>query len=230
VAADGEGRAKGADADMETEGAGAGASDPDDGDDDAGGKNTSWTNAQPLVQTGMAAALALLNQTGELRDRDANKAKQVGRAKDARLDVGRVVERGDAAEKFGSITLEYRDKEGNELTPKEAFRQLSYKFHGQEPGRKKKESRLKAMEERKKAEQMATGSTKLGTVTALEQQQERAKTAYVVLSGSQVAQQAQQNAPDSHGQSQGAFGGPKKRGHGQGEKEHQRKGNKKLAF
>jgi hypothetical protein len=45
-----------------------------------------------------------------------------------------------------------------------------------------------------------------------------------------VAQQAQQNAPDSHGQSQGAFGGPKKRGHGQGEKEHQRKGNKKLAF
>ena len=34
--------------------------------------------------------------------------------------------------------LEHRDKNGKLLTPKEAFRQLSYQFHGKTPGKKNK--------------------------------------------------------------------------------------------
>lgn len=34
--------------------------------------------------------------------------------------------------------IEHRDKDGKLLTPKEAFRQLSYQFHGMTPGRKNK--------------------------------------------------------------------------------------------
>ncbi|RYY78598.1 hypothetical protein EON63_17675 [archaeon] len=43
----------------------------------------------------------------------------------------------------GGVQIEYYDDHGRKLTQKEAFRQLSYKFHGHQPGRKKREKRLK---------------------------------------------------------------------------------------
>ena len=36
------------------------------------------------------------------------------------------------------FVIEYRDKDGRLLTNKEAFRQLSYQFHGKTPGQKNK--------------------------------------------------------------------------------------------
>lgn len=42
------------------------------------------------------------------------------------------------------ITLSYRDTNGTELTPKEAFRHLSHRFHGKQPGKKKQAKRAAA--------------------------------------------------------------------------------------
>lgn len=42
------------------------------------------------------------------------------------------------------IVLKYTDEFGNELTPKEAYKELSRKFHGTKPGKKRIEKMLKA--------------------------------------------------------------------------------------
>merc|ERR1712039_884003 len=46
----------------------------------------------------------------------------------------------------GDIKLEYRDDYGRVQTPKEAFRAISWKFHGKMPGRKNLERRLSRLE------------------------------------------------------------------------------------
>lgn len=45
------------------------------------------------------------------------------------------------------VKLEYVDDSGRNLTPKEAFRQLSHRFHGKGSGKKKTEKRMKKLEE-----------------------------------------------------------------------------------
>jgi hypothetical protein len=116
------------------------ASDPETGSDDGSGEGDDvgddqlgFVHRQPLVAQGMAATLALLKGSGELRKAD----QLAGRAKDSR--------QYDPSSTDLGIKLEYRDEFGRKLTQKEAFRQLSYKFHGYGPSQKKKEKRLKVM-------------------------------------------------------------------------------------
>lgn len=45
------------------------------------------------------------------------------------------------------IRLEYVDESGRMLNPKEAFRQLSHRFHGKGSGKRKTEKRQKKVEE-----------------------------------------------------------------------------------
>ena len=100
-------------------------------DDDKDEAEDEGFGAQPVVARGMAATLALLKGTGDL----TKKKDLAGRAKDARAQDPSAVD-------FG-VKLEYRDEFGRKMTQKEAFRQLSYRFHGIEPGVKKKAKRLK---------------------------------------------------------------------------------------
>jgi SART-1 family len=122
---------------------------------------------------GTAHALARLRNLGEL----GQPREQVGRARDDRLEVPNV---GAGRQ----IQLHYTDDHGRALTPHESFRRLSYKFHGQGPGKNKKEARLrsqlKAMEMRNKS---ATGDTPLASVAALKDETKKTGTAHVVLSG-----------------------------------------------
>ena len=46
-----------------------------------------------------------------------------------------------------NVKLEYVDDSGRVMTPKEAFRFLSHKFHGKGSGKKKTEKRQKKVEE-----------------------------------------------------------------------------------
>ena len=48
------------------------------------------------------------------------------------------------------------------MTPKEAFRDLCHKFHGIEPGKAKKEKRLRMYQEEVKAKKMSEEKSKLG--------------------------------------------------------------------
>lgn len=108
-----------------------------DSDGDAGSEHEedldNGFGEKPIAVRGLAATLALLKGSGDLN----KKEELAGRVKDAReYDPSAPV--GD-----GGVKIEYRDKEGHKLTQKEAFRQLSYRFHGIEPSRKKKEKTLK---------------------------------------------------------------------------------------
>lgn len=80
------------------------------------------------------------------------------------------------------INLEYVDEFGNQLTPKEAFRQLSHKFHGKSSGKAKTEKRLKKLEEERKLKAMSSIDTPLNMATALQERQKASGSAHVVLS------------------------------------------------
>ena len=116
------------------------------------------TTAVPKIGRGVGGLLQLLQQSGELQQRTNNKKKEEmrGRAKDKRtyedyepLDLSKVVriDERNATEKdkeFSSreVKLEYRDEHGRLLTRKEAFRDLSYQFHGYGSGKRKQEKKL----------------------------------------------------------------------------------------
>lgn len=82
----------------------------------------------------------------------------------------------------GDIKLEYRDDFGRVQTPKEAFRAISWKFHGKVPGRKNMERRLLRLENEMKLKTMNPVES-LPTLRALRHVQHADAKPYMVLSG-----------------------------------------------
>lgn len=101
-------------------------------------KQPSETNGM----TGLAETLKRLRQTGVLN----RKPTQMGRARDKRYD-----DSDDDSTDDGKphVKLAYVDEFGNKLTPKEAYRLLSHKFHGNAPRQNKREKRLQKVLEAK---------------------------------------------------------------------------------
>jgi U4/U6.U5 tri-snRNP-associated protein 1 len=132
-----------------------------------------FPNTQPVLSKGLGATLDLLRATGELKKTN----RLAGRAKDDRANDPSNEERG--------ITIEYRDEFGRKLTQKEAFRQLSYKFHGYGPGKKKADKRLQQVKEErkvvKKRAKVLEGDT--GTLKNLTKTQEATGKAHLVIQG-----------------------------------------------
>uniref|UniRef100_A0A2M4AHJ6 Putative u4/u6.u5 snrnp associated protein n=1 Tax=Anopheles triannulatus TaxID=58253 RepID=A0A2M4AHJ6_9DIPT len=83
-----------------------------------------------------------------------------------------------------NVKLEYIDDSGHLLTPKEAFRYLSHKFHGKGPGKNKVEKRLKKSEQEGLMKKMSSTDTPLGTLNMLQAKQKETQSPYIVLSGS----------------------------------------------
>jgi len=80
------------------------------------------------------------------------------------------------------VNIVYYDEFGRELTPKEAWKALSHKFHGKGSGRMKTEKRLKKIAEERKQAAMASGDTPLSMNQAFQKRQEKAGQAHFVLS------------------------------------------------
>jgi U4/U6.U5 tri-snRNP-associated protein 1 len=80
------------------------------------------------------------------------------------------------------VNIVYHDEFGRELTPKEAWKALSHKFHGKGSGRMKTEKRLKKIAEERKQEAMVSGDTPLSMNQAFQKRQEKAGQAHFVLS------------------------------------------------
>ncbi|KAG8212990.1 SART-1 protein [Butyriboletus roseoflavus] len=80
------------------------------------------------------------------------------------------------------INIVYYDEFGRTLTPKEAWKALSHKFHGKGSGKMKTEKRLKKIAEEKKKEAMASGDTPLSMNRAFQIRQEKTGQAHFVLS------------------------------------------------
>lgn len=127
---------------------------------------------EPDVASGVAAALQLAMSKGYIEKEDNNRPsnsrfahlqaqnysiddKQHGEDdKYARRGGGNsdrfMGPTSDFREKPGyrpNVKLEYIDDNNQKLTPKEAFRYLSHKFHGKGPGKNKIEKRLKKLEQ-----------------------------------------------------------------------------------
>lgn len=83
-----------------------------------------------------------------------------------------------------------------EMTPKEAWRSLSHKFHGKTSGRMKTEKRLKKIAEERNQLKMNSGDTPTGMTSAFARRQEKTGEAHMVLSvGNKGSVQQGQSKP-----------------------------------
>ncbi|XP_042503199.1 SART-1 family protein DOT2-like [Macadamia integrifolia] len=128
------------------------------------------------VGKGLSGALKLLKERGTLketvdlggRNMDKKKSKLVG------------IYDNDGHKE---IRIERTDEFGRIMTPKEAFRMISHKFHGKGPGKTKQEKRMKQFQEELKLKQMKNSDTPSLSVERMREAQSRLKTPYLVLSG-----------------------------------------------
>ena len=67
------------------------------------------------------------------------------------------------------------------MTPKEAWKELSHKFHGKGSGTNKREKLLKKIEDERKREAMSSGDTPLSATAAFQARQERIGSATMVI-------------------------------------------------
>jgi U4/U6.U5 tri-snRNP-associated protein 1 len=148
------------------------------------------------IGKGLGGVLNMLRQTGELSRKNAGREELRGRAKDERtyedyeaLDLSKVVriDERNANPKdreFASreIKLEYRDEHGRLLTRKEAFREMSYQFHGYGSGKRKSEKKMKQIAREQAEQRVASkqGSADGGMLGALKTTQKATGKAYVV--------------------------------------------------
>ncbi|KFD53073.1 hypothetical protein M514_05987 [Trichuris suis] len=92
----------------------------------------------------------------------------------------------DFKEKRGyqpEVKLEYADETGRLMDAKDAFRYLSWKFHGKTPGKRKIEKRTKKAMENELMNQMSSTDTPLHTLEKQLEKQKQLKAPYIVLSG-----------------------------------------------
>ncbi|KAL3642832.1 hypothetical protein CASFOL_013647 [Castilleja foliolosa] len=131
---------------------------------------------EAAVGKGLAGALKLLKDRGALketiewcgRNMDKKKSKLVG------------IYDNDAEKE---IRIDRTDEYGRILTPKEAFRQHSHKFHGKGPGKTKQEKRMRQYEEDLKVEKMKNSDMPSLSVERMREAQAKLQTPYLVLSG-----------------------------------------------
>ncbi|XP_078284258.1 LOW QUALITY PROTEIN: U4/U6.U5 tri-snRNP-associated protein 1-like [Rhinoraja longicauda] len=166
--------------------------------------STTILDEEPIVNSGLAAALhlcrnkGLLDTTMQKVARIRSSAKTLPSTVYAIEDKMLIDDKYSRREEYRGFTQEFKEKEGyrpdvkidyvdesgRRLTPKEAFRQLSHRFHGKGSGKMKTEKRMKKLEEEHLLRKMSSSDTPLGTVALLQEKQKAQKTPYIVLSGS----------------------------------------------
>ncbi|WFD41550.1 hypothetical protein MPSI1_000181 [Malassezia psittaci] len=160
-----------------------------------------------VAGSGIAGALQLLRSQGileqssaEQREREKKqlrydawmraqkKAERQGTDTDTRERMNRSREKREAEEALDrfkdytpDVKLEYHDEFGRTLTQKEAWKRLSHVFHGNAPGHKAQEKRLRRIAEEQRRERMLAGDT--STLSeAFQARSQRTGQAHMVLS------------------------------------------------
>ncbi|XP_060083688.1 U4/U6.U5 tri-snRNP-associated protein 1-like [Ylistrum balloti] len=174
---------------------------------DIQGEEKAVLDDEPVVNQGVGAALELAMKKGYLqkevvKQNTSSKREELEAQnysiEDKRYDDidDKYRKRGDRYGGSGMLTdfkekdlykpdvkLEYVDNDGRKLNAKEAFRQLSHRFHGKGSGKKKQEKRQKKLEEEQLMKTMSSTDTPLGTLNLLKEKQKSEKSSYVVLTG-----------------------------------------------
>uniref|UniRef100_A0A183BUD5 U4/U6.U5 tri-snRNP-associated protein 1 n=1 Tax=Globodera pallida TaxID=36090 RepID=A0A183BUD5_GLOPA len=182
-----------------------------DEDDDNPSSTATYTNIlgeEKDVTKGVGAMLKLAGQKGYLesgeRKLDEGKLKHLESKRFSKVEQGRYdiedktmrkLERmgttgtgptrpfPDKAEYTPKFEINYADQKGRILDPKEAFRVLSWKFHGKGPGKKQAEKHAAKVVKREKLKKMNSMDTPLGTLNKQLKKQEQLQAPYLVLSG-----------------------------------------------
>jgi U4/U6.U5 tri-snRNP-associated protein 1 len=130
---------------------------------------------EPIVGKGLAAALQFAQQKGFINQEDYG-----GRRKDKKiLNQKGVLHEDDVDD--SDIRIEYRDQYGRIMTPKQTYRFLSHKYHGEGPGKNKLEKERKRYLEELKRKQMSNIDTPLHTMEKLERVQKATNLPYVIV-------------------------------------------------
>jgi len=127
-----------------------------------------------MQSSSLTATLNLLKQRGK-----EETELWAGRKTDKKLDSSEDTAPG--------ISLAHLDENGRQMTPKEAFRVLSHKFHGKKPGKNKQEKKLRQFQEEQRKRGMSSTDTPLMTVKAMQMEQERTQSPFIVLSGPSIS-------------------------------------------
>ena len=139
---------------------------------------------------GLASVLQDMKASGQLEDKGP---RWSGRANDLKdhhdrrrvLEASGVIQEGarsSETQKF-NFKLDKYDEFGRTLTPKEAFRELCWKFHGKAPGAKAKEKRLRKYEEEQNALRDGDGNKGGNAIERMQAVQKTTGDSFVVLSG-----------------------------------------------
>ncbi|GFS11714.1 U4/U6.U5 tri-snRNP-associated protein 1 [Elysia marginata] len=182
--------------------------DIDENPVDIKGEETSVLEEEPIAGAGVGAALALAQKKGFIEDEGPKKAPglsskylelqaqnytiqdkryddldEKNRKRD-RYQGGMVTDFKEKDTYKPEVKLDYVDESGRSLSQKEAFRQLSHRFHGKGSGKKKTEKRGKKVEEELLMKRMSSTDTPLNTLSLLQDKQRTEKSPFIVLSGS----------------------------------------------
>ena len=140
---------------------------------------------------GIAGMLGMLRHKGELdednfagRTNDKKTWARVG--KDTSADDEEEARRrrnNDKNNRIFDVNINRYDEFGRVLTPKEAFRQDCWQFHGIMPSKNTKEKRIKKYQEDQKLKKMGQEDTPLHVMEKMKMAQDIANTPYLVLSG-----------------------------------------------
>lgn len=150
----------------------------EDSDEDEG-----FTQERHLGR-GLGGALDMMRNRGALKD---VKEAVLGRNDDeTNVEVNQEddgVALDADGKKKSKFRLEYRDKYGRLLSQKEAFRQLSYGFHGKGPGKAKIEARQRKIAEHQRLKKVAEAGETPTSMLALGITQKKTRQAHMVLGG-----------------------------------------------
>ncbi|KAK2184318.1 hypothetical protein NP493_270g02022 [Ridgeia piscesae] len=145
-------------------------------------KQKGFLDEKPKKLTGASKVSSLKSLNYSIEDKRYDDLDEKSRKRD-RYSSGMVVEFKDKDGYKPNVKVEYVDDNGRMMTPKEAFRYLSHRFHGKGSGKRKTEKRSKKVEMEQLMKATSSTDTPLGTVTLLTEKQKAEKTPYVVLSG-----------------------------------------------
>nr|KAH9509150.1 U4/U6.U5 tri-snRNP-associated protein 1 [Bulinus truncatus] len=127
--------------------------------------------------------LELQAQNYTIQDKRYDDLDEKNRKRD-RYQGGMITEFKEKDSYKPDVKLDYVDDSGRNMCAKEAFRQLSHRFHGKGSGKKKTEKRGKKVEEELLMKRMSSTDTPLNTLSLLKDKQKTEKSPYIVLSGS----------------------------------------------
>ncbi|KNE57165.1 hypothetical protein, variant [Allomyces macrogynus ATCC 38327] len=156
----------------------------DDGEEDK------WRNPiedEPALNKGLGAAMELFRKRGALEDASEEQKIRERESEAQRkweLDNFTTKDKSKAAlrkrtetmaerlkDYKPNVNLEYYDAQGRQLSTKEAYKELSHKFHGRTSGKNKQEKVQRKEDERRRMMQMTSGDASASLASAMLERQ-----------------------------------------------------------